>query len=139
MWLPDQAHLCVVQFGDEIDVSDRTTLLTPDATNASYLTYNRVRELPELKYQNISRAKARIAGETLANSSFAQFWRDVIDGDQSGFRIGKVRIYPDVDSDVTSYQYWVGAGLEAYRPANVREGWQGRWTITIPRLVRVET
>ena len=139
MWLPDCAHVCSVSFGDEIDVSDRTTLLTPDATNASYLAYNRVRELVDLRYQHITRAKARIVAETYANQSFGTFWRDVIDGDQSYFRIGKVRIFPDADTDATSYQYWIGDGLSAYRPANIREGWQGLWTITIPRLVRVET
>lgn len=138
MWLPDCAHLCAVSFGDEIDRSDRSTLGTPDATNYSYLAYNRIRVLPEPTYSQITRARCRIAGESVTGESFAQFWRDVIDGDLSYLRTGKVRIFPDADTDATYYDYWVGDGFSENRPANVREGWQGRWSITIPLLVRVE-
>lgn len=139
MWLPDCFHLCSVQFNDEIDMSDMSVLETPDASNASYLTYNRKRVLPDLRYQTVTRQRARVAGELYANESFSQFWKDVINDDQSYFRTGKVRIFPDADTDATSYQYWVGKGMRDNRPVNVREGWQHLWNITIPRLVRVET
>jgi len=136
MWLPDGPPLSLTGLGDDLDESDETVAESPDGT-VWRLVYQRKSVQRDLRYQGISRARCRIAGELVAGESFQQFWRDVIQGDKSYFSIGKVRIFPDADVDGTSTQYYVGAGLKDLTPAALKEGWLGAWTITIPRLVKV--
>ena len=140
LWIPDGAPLSLTSIGDEIDESDHTVLESPTGVYVHRLAYHRKRVITDLRYPHISRARARIVGETYVNESWQQFWRDVIDGDASAYlQVGQARIYPDAGDDATYYDYWLCAGTEECRPIALREGWQGRFTITCPRLVRVET
>lgn len=139
VWLPDCGYTCKLAWGDEEDESDMSVLESPDATNVSSITYNRKRVMPPVSYKLITRARARIAGESATGESWAQFWRDVLNGDASYLTIGKVRVFPDADTSATYYDYWIGEGKKDEKPIAVREGWQGLFEIVIPRMVRVET
>jgi len=138
LWLPDGAPLSLTSLGDEIDETDMTVLESPTGAQTHYLVYHRREVQTDLRYPQISRRKARIVGETYANESWQQFWRDVLNGAATYLTIGYVRIYPDAGDDATHEDYWVGAGLAECRPVALRDGWQGVFAIVIPRLVVVE-
>ena len=139
LWLPDCAPLSLTSIGDEVEESDQSVLEAPTGTYVHRIVHHRKQVITDLRYPQLTRRKARIVGETYANESWQQFWRDVIDGDASAYlAMGQVRIYPDAGVDGTYYDYWVGAGLSECRPTALREGWQGVFGISISRLILVE-
>ena len=134
-WLPDGPYLGLTGIDDPLDKSDQTVAIAPGGTSAHRLQYSRMSIIEGARYQSITRARARIAGETYANESWQKFWRDVIDGDLSAYlALGKVRIYPDADTDSTYYDYWVDATPDC-TPTAIKEGWQGLFDVPCPRLI----
>jgi len=135
LWLPDGYYLGLTGVDDPLDKSDQTVAIAPGGTSAHRLQYSRMSIIEGARYQSITRARVRIAGETYANESWQKFWRDVIDGDLSAYlSLGYVRIYPDVSTDATYYDFWVDTSPDC-TPTALKEGWQGLFDVPCPRLI----
>lgn len=81
-------------------------------------------------------AKTWRAQESTVNESFEQMYLDCIYGaGPGGTPGGPVRWHQDADTDGTYGTYYV-VGMREWKPADVQEGWTGRYTISLPRLVQ---
>lgn len=131
LWIPDGPHASLTGLGDWIDEDDETVTET-SAGDVYRLSWERKTTQTDLVYHGISRARTRIAGETVTGESFQQFWRDAIQGDKS--YLSSLRVYPDADTDAT-YTTCNAGSWPSFRPAQMREGWLGYWSIGVPRLI----
>jgi hypothetical protein len=131
LWLPDGPPMLTPRLQDPRDRTDQTQTVTT-AGHVNTIVYQRLTEHTGVTWQGISRAKARIAGESTTGESLQQFQRDVLWQDLSYFTIGHARIYPDANID-TTYKDWRIVGDIGYRP--MVEGWDEQWYIDVPRLI----
>jgi len=143
LWLPSAGNgsgvpIGTTAIGDDIDETDASDIGTPDSSNVTRFSYHR-RGINAVDYQACTAARSRVAYETYTNESWQSFWRDCIDGDLSAqiVAVAQVRIYTDATVDTTYYDYWV-RGLGRCEMESLIRGWQGRFTIKIPRLERVQ-
>lgn len=96
------------------------------------------KEVTELSWHAVTRARIWIANETTANASLERFVRDSLWGVAVGGTAGgPMRFYPDAANDAV-YATYSCPDMAAFRPEPTFDGWAGGpWRVVFPRLVVV--
>jgi hypothetical protein len=144
LWLPDCPM--TTRFGP-LDpgryISDMRQLVAPDGSAVATLVSNSRRELPDLAWPGVSRARTRVVAETGVIQSFESWWcltqlaRDTANFTAFSFLLpgSKVDLYWDAGAtDV--HTYWP-LGLVEDPCELLAQGWNGRWRVALPRLIEV--
>ena len=134
-WFPDGPH--ETEYGPNDDGWKESDLRATESPggNAKFLAGNS-KTVNWIRFNGISRAKCRIAGETVGNESFEQFHNDAVLGNGPGGMPGaQWKWY--WDADVATALNCTAHGLEMWKPEKLAEGWIEQWRITVPRLVKV--
>lgn len=89
-----------------------------------------------IRWEGVTRARTKIIGESVTNESFERFWGDAYLGDFALATAGsKIRFY--WDADTATYTDVRMVGMRDFDPDKIQQNWVGRYTIVIPRLVKV--
>ena len=90
-----------------------------------------------LRYEGCTRARTKVAGESVSGESFEQFWLTCHCGGESYFKRGAaVRVYWDADDD-TNYTVVKMILPPQFDPGQLSQNWTGRYVIEIPRIILV--
>ena len=139
LWLPDCPIVSPYGSGDAgTDVAASAQMVSPAGHVTGIRTNRHV--WCWYRWDAVSRAKTRIAGETTTNSSLQKFWRDVIEGTSPGAAapFGPVRIYPSASDNATYKTYKVGGDLaKTFQPEQVQDGWIELWRVDFDRVYEV--
>lgn len=138
IWLPDGTK---TSFGGDADgdgwsESDARSVESPSG-HVKVIKSNR-KDVNAVTWHGISRARARIAGESSLNTSFEKFWEDAIQGEgPGGTPGGPVNLYWDADTSTKTTFAVVGAQLQQFTATLMREDLVEYWRIPLDRLVVV--
>lgn len=130
LWLPD----CPIwsRYGAEGGHYDLSRSVSVSPGGRVYaLTHGSRRVHPSIRWSHVSRARARIAGETVAGQSFEAWFMDTHGASMTCFGGAPfVRVYSDAASTVAdaTYQLTTPTSTEM---AQAVEGWTGLWPIEI--------
>lgn len=92
------------------------------------------RQVNELRWNAIKRAKALAEHEATTNESYMTFWLDFMQGDQTGSSVGRFRWYPDADDDATYFSYVMLDMLSNSRMEPLVQDWNGFFTVNLGRI-----
>jgi len=135
LWLPDGPPRSIYGLEDDgIDESDHTSTES-SAGHVMTLGYQRKTVQPNVVWQGVSRARTRIAGESVTGESWQQFVRDVLYAEATYCTDRKIRVYPDADTDGTSTEYRHSGPVP--EPEPLIDGWLEQWNVSTGRLVKV--
>ena len=96
--------------------------------DSSWYTYT-------VRWQGVSRARAKLIGVSTTYESFERFWGDTQLSDVSLFSAGSpIRIY--WDADAATYTTVKVAAFDRFDPVRMVENWVGRYTIELPQVVK---
>jgi len=136
LWLPD----CPPQtlYGNSSSgwyESSTRGQIAPDGTGTVIAGPRRTAN--QIRWPAVVQGKVLVAYETTTNASFERFWLDSAQGAGSWCIPGRIRWYPDADTDGTYTTYtWVG-GVESNKHAPLQENWAGYYIVDMSRLVKV--
>lgn len=86
----------------------------------------------------ISQARHQVAYESSTNESYEKWWLDQVQGEGNwASHAGRIRWYPDADTDATYTTYTMVGGVEHNKHAPLRQNWGGFYRVEIPRLIKV--
>lgn len=137
VWLPDCSMFAPYGLNDPgMEESDVRQAETP-AGDVFTIYGQRKTVLNGLRWDAISHARARIAGESVSGESFQQFYRDSLLGERAWNQPGpQVRLY--WDSDASDYDtYRLSGGLKTFEPRQFADASTLLWTIEPGRMVLV--
>jgi len=97
------------------------------------------RQVNELRWNAIKRARALVAHEVTANESYMQFWLDCMQGDQELCDVGRFRWYPDASDDATFFTYGMLGQLTNSRMQQTITEWNGFFTVDLGRIGVIPT
>jgi hypothetical protein len=116
------------------DLSDAIYNISPRGD--VLMLYGQRRQENKVRWSHVTRARARITGESVTGESFQQWWRDCHLGELAWCSPGaKVRIIWDADVPGTYTEYRVVRG-ESLDPPQVQTGWVGLFPVELD-LVKV--
>lgn len=137
VWLPNAEGAFYYGNGDEGHTeTDAGTTESPRG-DVKTLVYNTRQVLPSALWSHVPKANARIAAESTVGASFEQWWRNTQGAELGYFEArSAVRLIWDANTAGTYKTYRLPA-LTSTQMTKPVEGWNGVYTIEIPRLVRV--
>lgn len=137
VWLPDCVKKSLRGDGVAGNLETDARMAEGPSGTADYF-FSASKTSNRIEWQAVSRRRAVIEGEVLANESLETFWRDAILGVQSFFSTGgTLRFFWDAD----------GSDWQEYQPAGdwfrnfptfvavLADGWTGRWSVDFARLL----
>jgi hypothetical protein len=135
VWLPDCDMAAKYGPSDAGHTeTDMGQTISPRGDVHTMVYTSRVRN--EVTWSHVSRAKARIQGETTTHASFERFWRDTQGGELGYFEAGAaVRLIWDADTAGTYTEYRI-VDRNGTQMERVVEDWSGLWRIPMS-LVKV--
>ena len=93
-----------------------------------------IKEFRGTSWNGISRARAKLIGESVTYESFEQFWGDAHNGVHSYATPGaKIRFY--WNAGAATYTDVKIVGQDEFDPVQIVDGWIGRYRVTLDRLV----
>lgn len=153
LWLPD----CPIWTPHGADLALATTANVRAAATVSdirqtvgprgqvhTLASNAFREYRNVRWEGITRRRAKLIGEVIAGESFESFWRSTqlaesgirSEWTTTPFRVGSpLQMFWSADATYASKVKLVG--LTEFDPSTVIPNYVGRYVITLPRLVIV--
>jgi hypothetical protein len=136
LWLPNAEAAFAYGNGDEGHTETDAASTESPRGDVKTLVYNSRQVLPYARWSHVQVAYARISGESVSNSSFERWWRNTQGGELSYFEpSSQIRLY--WDAGVASYKTYRVASRRGTEMPRVDEGWNGLYTISLERLVRV--
>lgn len=136
LWLPNCEIASTYGNGDEGHTETDFGSTESPRGDVRGLVYNTRQVLPSVRWSHVPKANARIAAESVSNSSFERWWRNTQGGELSYFEPGSpFRLYWDAGSGTyKTYRIAAKTGTEMNRSV---EEWDGLYAIELARLIRV--
>ena len=136
LWLSDYPYNSLHQGGSWKGSIESDMQIAESSRGDVYAISGQIKRALNLSFAAEASPKTWVADEILGNTSFEQFYLDCILGNQTWANTcGPIRWYPDYTDDTTYGTYSIL--LKDWNPSQLSEGWTGRWTIALPRLVEV--
>jgi hypothetical protein len=135
VWLPDCPYAARYGPNDAGHTeADLVQTVSPQG-HVQTSVYNTRTHNPSVRWSHVSRARARIQGETVTGESFERFIRYTQFGELAYFRAGEpIRLIWDADTSST-YTTYVMTGRSSTEMERAVEEWAGLWPIEIAGYV----
>ena len=137
LWLPDCPYWSPFDQGDTgATVTDLRQVISPTGV-VKTLYGNQYRMLGGLKWEAVTRERARTYNEAATLNAFESWWTYTqLGSGYSGFSAGSpIAFYPTADSD--SYTSYKLVDLTTFAPPQTSPGWTGLYRIELPRMIKV--
>jgi len=136
VWLPDCPM--AAKYGPNDDghtKTDRTESQGPRGGSSALVFQSRV-ILPLVRWSHVTRARARVAGESVTGESFERWWRYTHGGELAYFKVcPRVKLYWDADlSSATAYFL---RGRDSTEMERAVEDWAGLFPIELVNSIKV--
>lgn len=137
LWLPDCPYWSPFDQGDTgAVISDQRQVVSPTG-EVKTLYGNQYTMLRGLKWDAVTKARARSYNAATTLTAFEQWWQYTQLGEgYTAFTPGSaVAFYPTADADTyTSYKLM---DLASFEPPQTAPGWTGLYRVELPRMIKV--